>query len=48
MKITTVGIDLVKHLFQVHGVDERGKAVLKQPLNQGASGAVFFSNLTRA
>jgi len=29
MKITTVGIDLAKNLFQVHGVDERGKAVLR-------------------
>jgi len=25
MKITTVGIDLAKYVFQVHGVDERGK-----------------------
>ncbi len=25
MKITTVGIDLAKNVFQVHGVDERGK-----------------------
>lgn len=27
MKITTIGIDLAKSVFQVHGVDERGKAV---------------------
>jgi transposase len=26
MNITTVGIDLAKQVFQVHGVDERGKA----------------------
>jgi transposase len=25
MKITTVGIDLAKNVFQIHGVDERGK-----------------------
>ncbi len=25
MKITTVGIDLAKNVFQVHGVDEHGK-----------------------
>ena len=25
MKITTVGIDLAKNVFQVHGVDERGQ-----------------------
>lgn len=30
MKITTVGIDLAKHKIQAHGVDERGKAMLKK------------------
>ena len=29
MKITTIGIDLAKNVFQVHGVDERGRTVLK-------------------
>jgi transposase len=28
MTITTVGIDLVKNVFAVHGVDQNGKAVL--------------------
>jgi transposase len=32
MKITTVGIDLATQVFQVHGVDERGKALLKKQL----------------
>jgi hypothetical protein len=32
MKITTVGIDLAKNLFQVHAVDER-------PLMTGNSGS---------
>ena len=32
MKITTIGIDLAKNVFQVHGVDERGKAVLRKQL----------------
>ena len=32
MKITTVGIDLAKAVFQVHGVDERGKTALKKQL----------------
>jgi transposase len=26
MKITTVGIDLAKNVFQVHGIDERQKS----------------------
>ncbi len=43
-KITTIGIDLAKNIMQVHGVDRRGKAVLKKQLkrNQVAS---FFANL---
>jgi len=44
MKITTVGIDLAKNVFQVHGIDERGKAVLCKQLRR-AQVAVFFGNL---
>jgi hypothetical protein len=28
MKITTIDIDLAKDMFQIHGVDMNGKAVL--------------------
>ena len=28
MKITTIGIDLAKSVFQVHGIDQRGKPVV--------------------
>lgn len=31
MSIITVGIDLAKNVFAVHGVDENGKAVLVKP-----------------
>lgn len=31
MPIVTVGIDLAKNVFAVHGVDEAGKAVLIKP-----------------
>ena len=34
MKITTIGIDLAKTVFQVHGVDERGKTVLRKQLKR--------------
>src|SRR5450432_1930956 len=44
MKITTVGIDLAKNVFQVHGIDERGNAVLRKQLLR-AQVAVFFGNL---
>lgn len=44
MKITTVGIDLAKNVFQVHAVDERGKAVLRKQLRRDQLTA-FFVNL---
>jgi transposase len=44
MKITTVGIDLAKNVFQLHGIDERGNAVLRKQLRR-AQVAVFFGNL---
>jgi transposase len=44
MKITTVGIDLAKNVFQVHGVNEYGKAVLKKQLKRDKV-AEFFVNL---
>lgn len=44
MQITTVGIDLAKNVFQVHGVNERGKALLKKRLRRDQL-AAFFVNL---
>src|SRR5271156_3255463 len=44
MKITTVGIDLAKSVFQVQGVDERGKAVLRKKLKRAEVGK-FFANM---
>jgi transposase len=44
MKTTTVGIDLAKSVFQVHAVDERGKAVLRKQLRRDQMMA-FFANL---
>jgi transposase len=34
MEVTTVGIDLAKNVFQVHGVDGRGKVVLRRQLRR--------------
>ncbi|MBI5922202.1 MAG: IS110 family transposase, partial [Betaproteobacteria bacterium] len=31
MRIITVGIDLAKNVFAVHGVDDNGKSVLVKP-----------------
>lgn len=34
MNITTLGIDIAKNVFQLHGVDQRGKAVLQKRLTR--------------
>jgi transposase len=44
MNITTIGLDLAKNLFQVHGVNEQGKAVLRKKLKR-ADVAKFFATL---
>jgi transposase len=44
MKVTTTGIDLAKNVFQVHGVDERGKAVLRKQLKR-KDVAAFFARI---
>ena len=44
MNITTVGIDLAKLLFQVHGVDARGKVLLRKRLKRSQV-VPFFSQL---
>jgi transposase len=45
MQITTVGIDLAKAVFQVHGVDAHGKTVLRKQLKR-TQVAEFFANLS--
>lgn len=44
MKITVLGIDLAKNCFQLHGIDEAGKAVLRKKLNR-AELPVFTAQL---
>jgi hypothetical protein len=44
MKIRTIGIDSAKNVFQVHGVDEHDKAVLRKQLRRDQM-ATFFVNL---
>ena len=45
MKLTTIGIDLAKAVFQVHGTDDKGRAVMKKQLKR-AQVLPFFANLT--
>ena len=32
-EITTLGIDLAKNIYQLHGVDRHGKSVLKKAVS---------------
>lgn len=45
MQITTIGIDLAKNVFQVHGANEYGKPVLRKQLKRDQV-VVFFANLS--
>jgi hypothetical protein len=33
-EITTIGLDLAKHVFQVHGIDPEGTTVLRRRLRR--------------
>jgi transposase len=44
MNSTTIGLDIAKNVFQLHGVDEHGKAVLHKQLKRGQVLA-YFANL---
>ena len=45
-EVRTIGLDLAKHVFQVHGVDAEGAAVLRRQLRR-SQGVAFFSRLPR-
>ena len=47
MNATTIGLDIAKQVFQVHGVDRAGKTVLRKQLKRGQVLA-FFANLPPA
>jgi hypothetical protein len=40
-EITTNGLDLAKHVFQVHGIDAQGTTVLRKRLRRGQVLAFF-------
>ena len=44
MKVTRIGLDIAKTVFQVHGVDEHGKVVLRKTLKRDKV-TEFFANL---
>lgn len=46
MNITTLGIDLAKNVFQLHGVDAQGKVMLNKKINRLAL-ADFIAQLPK-
>lgn len=46
MDITTVGIDIAKRIFQIHGVNKNGKTVLKKKLMRDQV-LIFMANLPK-
>jgi hypothetical protein len=44
MNVTTIGLDLAKSVFQVHGIDAHGKALITRQLRRGKV-LEFFANL---
>jgi transposase len=45
MDVTTVGIDLAKQVFQIHGVGSRGTVLIRKQLKRGEV-AKFFATLS--
>ena len=45
-EVTTIGLDLAKHVFQVHGVDAEGATVLRKQ-HRRAQVLTFFSRQPR-
>jgi transposase len=44
MQASTIGIDLAKLTFQIHGVDATGKVVVRKAIGRGQM-AAFFANI---
>jgi len=44
MPITTIGLDIAKHVFQVHGVDDRGRTVIQRRLRR-ADVRTYFAQI---
>ena len=44
MQITTIGLDLAKSVFQVHGIDVAGQAVVRKSLRRSQM-LPFFAKL---
>ena len=41
MNVSTIGVDLAKNVFQVHGVDSAGKAIITRQVATQAGLGIF-------
>ena len=57
MKVTRIGLDIAKEVFEVHGVNEQGKAVVRRQLrrarvlemgDESSRGSVIHTQTLRA
>jgi transposase len=45
--VVTIGLDLAKSVFQIHGVDDAGRAVLRRRLSRHELVSYFAKSLSR-
>ena len=43
MQVTTIGLDIAKNVFQVHGIDNEGRVVLRRKVRRDQLVALFRS-----
>jgi transposase len=48
MQVTTIGLDLAKHVFQVHGIDAAEKVIVRKQLRRASRRSSTMSQDTRA
>ena len=41
MQVTTIGLDIAKNVFQVHGIDANEKVVVRKQLRRGKLIGIF-------
>ena len=41
MQVTTIGLDIAKHVFQIHGIDAAEKVIVRKRLRRGQVLAFF-------
>jgi hypothetical protein len=47
MQVTTIGLDLAKHVFQIHGIDAAEKVVVRKQLRRSRPDTWLHPNASR-